>query len=361
MKAHADRPPWHKQILFFDLNCLPRVRGELIRFAAGNCPPLKAEDAVGLFVFGLSMRIARFVSPKGVPFLRLTRIRCSSAALEIVANADVELLYRWGVTPVLAPAPSLVYSMSRWWTRWYSDVLMPSCSSNDEQSERDRRVHKIANAIMSEAIADNVIGDVWKGLLASRRERGLSEPAGGEDTRASAVAAFWALPPTDEKEDNCYYIGNDSKIHISSRYIRDKEGRGHRRRIDASRAEGLTHIPSHVFAREIPSTDLLEEENEALEAVGTAAMVSTIVDEVSSAEIAGALDEVVTVLRKSKRPGIIDQVLLDHVKDILDGKVTPTELARRRGLSKRSMRAGWHRIQAQIARHPKMRGWLKSA
>ena len=126
----------------FDANGLRYVRARLEALVRDETPPLLLEDAVGLTVFELSMEYVRFFAPKGPPLDSLTRAKCESIALEIVAYSHIELLHHAKIVPVLANPRHVERPTQEWWKRWFATVnrLAETAGTLDDRGRRLARM-----------------------------------------------------------------------------------------------------------------------------------------------------------------------------------------------------------------------------
>lgn len=371
MPDNTTELPWYSRPMAVDANCFPFVRAELDELVAIHCPPLLLEDAVGLMVFGLSKRLIVTLAPRGVPLVNAFRANCEGAALEIVAYSHPKLLRRAGIVRVIAPPPRLGSLLVPWWKGWCSRMPTPM-SHATALDGRQACILRIATSIMKEILHPNILQGVKRGVEAHRREHGKPERDPDDDLRSFA-AEFWAMPPSEEKESNCYVVGKDGKIHINPRYVRDKLGRPHRRKVvgkapippPADRFDD-TKMGSHSvhFPKERPlqavDGEALEDALGALRALDLLSAQGGAIGAAVDAEVSSDVQSVVEELRSAARSSL-DDLLLERAEDLLEGRTTPTNLAREAGIPERTARNAWERIIAQMAAHPRLKAWDRSA
>jgi hypothetical protein len=365
--SKSARLAWYDRPMAADANGFPLVRAELDLLVATYCPPLLLEDAIGLIVFGLSMRLVRYLPPKNVPLPRVFRARCEGAALEIVANSHLAMMHRAGIIPVLAHPCRLERPLTEWWEKWRPGVLSPLATAPADLGDRLDKIREIASSIMKEALSEDLLRGVRVGTYASRKEHGKPK-RDPDDTPVSFAATFWAIEPSDDKEDRCYVVGDDRKIHISARYVRDKQGRPHQvKRVGKAPIPPPTdHFDAHNlgssgvhFPKERPLSALQTEDDiEALDALAVLEGLSVADDAfaaAASAEVGAELQAVVAEFL-AEDPDPVDRLLLEHAPSLIDGGTNRAVLARKSGHPERTLNHAWQRIVARMATHPRMRG-----
>ncbi|HET8692702.1 MAG TPA: hypothetical protein VFM30_11265 [Steroidobacteraceae bacterium] len=359
--------PWWEQPIAIPEEDFLAVRAELDLLVETFVPPLLLEDAVGVITFGLSWRLVCSLSPINAPVTRASRGRCEGVAIEIVMRSHPELLHRAGIVPAPVEPPSFVAPLLAWWNRWQPTVLTPLASAAGKLDERLGTIQRLARSVMSEVLSEDLLKGVRAGMRASRAERGRDRDA--DETPASVAATFWAIEPSNAKEDGCYMVGEDRRIAISPRFIRDRLGRARRKkrfvRDPAQQADGAEG--AELGARKVPRVvkELTGVENEdgafaALECVSAVQQAGDVTAALAATEVERALEDAVRELRRATR-GAVEVLLLDHVRQLLDGTTTPSELARQRDLSERSFRDAWERIRRRLAAHPRLTAILRSA
>ena len=110
----------------------------------------------------------------------------------------------------------------------------------------------------------------------------------------------------------------------------------------------------------VAADENLEGALESLESLEGLQVASEVEEAVTAAEAEQAIKDVVRDLREEEL-GTVAVILLDHAWDLVHEIGTPTNLAQERGMSERTFRDTWKRLRGRLAKHPRLRGFLRSA
>ncbi len=322
---------WTDRPISYSAEELGALRELFVRFAGRWSPPLSMEDVYWLLALGFNLNLLALYVPSGQKLVLKTRSRCKTVTLEALVDALpglVQHVLRQHYPPG-SRGNDVIAALNVCWSEWIVRTVQPLADSPEETlDERHRKIATVVWAIGEGTVAsgDVLLSDVWEGLEMAWKEHGHPYRSPEERCLLSLAAEAWVLSSKGFNE-SLYYRGEEGLIRISPRYVRDQR--------------------RHRGEKPLASVDV--EDVLALEQVVNAATSAETVEGVVRAlEAAEALEVVLDQERQRWPQDSLEARVLERARELLEGEVTPSGLAREMGEPGRTVRGAWTRARRRM-------------
>jgi hypothetical protein len=305
-------------------------------------PYLEHEDPIGLTMLAISNLLVRTVHPrnKSIDTNLIADIEAFSLQVVIVAHPDAAR--RAGVlSPVHAPLEALAPGAGRWWGRWRKRLRVATDAAQRANWRVNPDTRDGALAYMWQGLPPVVaegrtlVEDLRQGVRLAKGKRALDID---EDASPLELAGLHLELAVADGAD-LGYVSEDGEFRIGARQVRDKLAPRKSPHATSLHEEGPG---GHAPLQALPGTEPLPPD--AVAAVQDIGAVKASIEAVRAARAARA------------RPGSARGSVLSRLQDLLDGRLSLTQLAHETGLALSSLSEAFDAEKQVLAAHLRSRG-----